>query len=81
MDNLFKVISDNREIDLLSKGIKCNVFVFSKNQIIVDVINAKAAVKTMNDPNSQNNARVMVNNKLNNILRSYGNQNGQPYIT
>ena len=58
----------NDEETLLNKGLKYNLPARSKNHLVHEVINAEAAIKFLPSDNTQNEARVMINNKLNRLL-------------
>lgn len=57
-------------MNILNKGIKYNLPLNNKDQIIQEIISAETAVKTISDPKIQTEARILINNKFNNVLKN-----------
>lgn len=53
---------------LLSKGLKYNLPTRNANHLVYEAINAEAAIKFIPNENTQNETRVILNNKLNRLL-------------
>ena len=69
ISNLTSTQFNNVEMDVLNRGLKYNIPYNSKSHIIREIISAEAAVKTLPNHIMQNEARVMINNKLNKYIK------------
>ena len=70
VSNLTDIEFNNSEIEILNKGLKYNIPTVHKNQIISEVVNAEAAIKSIPHHNLQNEARQLINIKLKKTLDS-----------
>ena len=67
--NLSNINLTNAEKILLSKGLKYNLPRLDKDHLVHEVVNAEATIRTLSDTNTQNEARTIINNKLNRLLK------------
>jgi hypothetical protein len=67
--NLSSINLTNAETILLSKGLSYNLPRFNNNYLVHEVVNAEATIRMLSDTNTQNEARTIINNKLNRLLK------------
>lgn len=68
VSNLTSINFNKNEMDILNKGLNYNIPHNNKDHIVQEIIYAEAAIKSIPNINSQNEARFLINNKLNKYL-------------
>lgn len=86
LSNKTNIQLTNNEIEILNKGLSFNIQKTNKNQIIHEVINAEAAIKSLPTIEAQNEARTTINKKLkqklkNKITNTKNNIKQKQYLT
>lgn len=69
VSNLMNTKFSDSKINILNKGLKYNVCIIYKNQIVSEIVNAEAVIKSLLNNNLQNEMGVLVNNEHLNSLK------------